>query len=67
MNCNRHLVLQRRNHHLDLVIESDGRCVDSRHHETAIGCEESTNVDDEGCESVVGVSENGRAARSMNQ
>jgi hypothetical protein len=43
--CCSHLLLpQRKNQHLDLESESDGRCVGSRH-ESASGCEESTNVD----------------------
>ena len=59
-------VLLMTSHHLDLGIESGGRCVGSRHG-FANGCEESRSVGVVGCVSVVGANENGRAGRSKNQ
>lgn len=47
MSCSRHLLQQKMSHHLDLVIESGGRCVDSRHG-TESGCEGSRSGDGEG-------------------
>jgi hypothetical protein len=54
------LLLLKMSHHLDLEIESGGRCVYSLHG-CASGCEESRSVGAEGCESVVEASESVRA------